>query len=183
MILAIGTKSPPKVKAIKKASKKCVYFKWEEIEIISESVESWVSDMPQTMRENILWAQNRAINTKTLLNSNNKIADFYIWMEGWTTLIWKKAYIFWAVYIIDNQWNGHLGLSAFIEVPQMIQERIYDNNEELWPIMDDISWETNVKSKNWSVWHWTDDMLTREQEFWTTFFTAISPFYNKYYKL
>ena len=60
MKIAIWTKSPPKIAAIEEAIKKCVYFKWMEIEIVSLKVNSDISDMPITMEENMSWAKNRA---------------------------------------------------------------------------------------------------------------------------
>ncbi len=183
MILAIWTKSPPKVQAIEEASKKCLYFKWKTIKVISEKVESWVSDMPLSLEENIEWAKNRAKNTKKLLDSQNKTADFYIWMEWWTTLIWNNAFLLGVVYIISNSWEEHFWTSNMQEVPKNVQKRLYKNWEDLWPIMDEILKVTNTKMWQWAVGYWSDWMLTREQEFYTAFISAIWPFYNKYYKI
>lgn len=183
MILAIWTKSPPKVKAIQEASQTCVYFEGKAIELISEKVESWVSDMPLSLEENITWARNRAHNMKKLLDSQNKTADFYVWMEGWTTIIEEKAYLFGAVYIIDNHWNWHLWLSPFMEVPELFKKRIYENQEELWPVLAEITGTQNVSKKTGAFGHWSDNMLTRQDQFMLAFTSAICPFYNKYYKL
>jgi len=183
MILAIWTKSPPKVQAIEQTSTKCVYFKWEKIGIISEKVESWVGDMPISLEENIRWASNRADNIKKLLESQWKKADFYIWMEWWTTLIWEKAYLFWAVYIISESWETHLWLSPFMEVPQVFHKRIYENWEELWPVLVEYTWLEKASQKSWAFGYWSDEMLTRKDQFMLAFTSAISPFYNKYYKL
>jgi len=51
MRIAIGTKSPPKLEAIKKVIKNCIYLDENNIEIISEKVDSNVSDMPLSLDE------------------------------------------------------------------------------------------------------------------------------------
>ncbi len=183
MILAIWTKSPPKVRAIETASEKCVYFKWEEIKIISEKVESWVWDMPISLEENIQWAKNRANNIKILLESQNKTADFYIWMEGWTQLIWKQWFVFWVVYIINSDWEEHFSVSNLVELPQFFQTKIYDEQADLWPILAEVTKNLSASEQWWAFWYWTDNMLTRKTQFEVGFIWAISPFYNKYYKL
>ena len=177
MKILIWTKSPPKVSAIEEAMIKCNYFKWKEIEITALKVNSDISDMPLTMEENMLWAKNRAENCK-----KESEADFYIWMEWWTTKIWEKAYLFWVVYISNNLWESHYGISPLMEIPKNIEIAIYENGEELWPLMSRLSGEENIWHKNWSFWLWSDDQLTRKDQFLLAFTTATSPFFNKYYK-
>jgi len=177
MRIAIWTKSPPKVEAIKEAIKKCIYFEWMDVEVISEKVDSGISDMPISMEENMQWAKNRAENISKIVDS-----DLYVWMEGWTTKIWDKVYLFWVVYILNNNWNWHFWISNMMEVPEIFHKRIYDNWEELWPILKEISWEEWASQKNWAFWHWSDNMYTRKDQFIIAFISWIVPFYNKYYK-
>lgn len=178
MLIAIATKSPPKVWAIEEAIKKCIYFENEKIEIISEKINSDVSDMPTSIEENMLWAKNRANN----LSKTTK-ADFYIWMEWWTSFIWEKSYLFWVVYILNKNWKWHFWFSNMMEVPEIFHKRIYNNKEELWPILTELTWEQWASQKNWAFGHWSDDMLIRKDQFMFAFLSAIPAFYNKYYKL
>ncbi|MCD5380680.1 DUF84 family protein, partial [Candidatus Gracilibacteria bacterium] len=115
--------------------------------------------------------------------SQNKTADFYIGMEGGTTLIGNNAYLFGAVYILDSEGNHHLGCSPFMEVPEVFQKRIYDNGEELGPVLSEYTGEEKISQKGGAFGCWSDDMLTRKDQFMLAFTSAISPFYNKYYKL
>lgn len=178
MKIAIWTKSPPKLAAIENAITECIYFKWESIELISKDVDSWISDMPITIQESMLWAKNRAINISKITE-----ADFYIWMEWWTSRIWRKAYLFWIVYILNNKWEWHYWISNMMEVPKIFDKRIYENWEELWPILSEVVWEKDAHKKGWAFWHWSDDMITRKDQFILAFLSAIPAFYNKYYKL
>jgi non-canonical (house-cleaning) NTP pyrophosphatase len=178
MKIAIWTKSPPKVAAIEEAIKKCIYFENEKIEIIPLKVSSDISDMPISEKENMQWAYNRAHNCKKEIE-----ADFYIWMEGWTTMIWNKAYLFWVVYILNNSWEWHYWFSNKMEVPEYFRKKIYDENLELWPILSEATKQENASKKWWAFAHWSDDMLTRKDQFVLAFLSWIVPFFNKYYKL
>lgn len=177
MKIIIGTKSLPKVLAIEEAIKKCIYFKNKDYEIIPLKVESWISDMPISENENMLWAKNRAENCM----KNNK-ADFYVGMEGWTTMIWNKAYLFGVVYILNNSWKGHYWFSNKIEVPEFFRAKIYDENFELWPVLSEATKEKWASQKWWAFAHWSDWMLTRKDQFVLAFLSGIVPFFNKYYE-
>lgn len=178
MKIAIWTQAPPKVEAIKDAIKKCYYFDSEEIEIINNKVESWISEMPISTQEIMIWAKNRAVNIK------NKIeADFYIWMEWGTSYMLDKTYLFWVVFIIDNKWNKHYWISNFIELPKVFHEKIYLEKLELWPVLANISGVENASKKNWAFWAWTNNIITRKDQFEIAFLSAIAPFFNEYYKL
>lgn len=177
MKIVIWTTAAPKVAAIEEAVKKCSYFEGVEVEIIPLKVESGISDMPLSEEENMTWARNRAIACKLEVE-----ADFYVWMEGWTTMIWDRAYLFWVVYILDNSWNWHYWFSNRMEVPEIFRKRIYDNLEDLGPVLTEITWVEWASKKTWAFGAWSDDMLTRKDQFLLAFLSAIPAFYNKYYK-
>lgn len=176
--IAIWTKSPPKILAIEEAISKCIYFENKDIEIIPLKVESGISDMPISIEENMTWAKNRAENCKKEIQ-----ADFYIWMEWWTNIILDKAYLFWVVYILDNSWKGHFWMSNMMEIPEFFRQKIYDEKLELWPVLSEITKEENASKKWWAFAHWSDDMLTRKDQFILAFLSGIVPFFNKYYKI
>ena len=178
MKIAIWTMSPPKVAAIEEAINNCHYFEWQNIEFITLKVNSDISDMPITIEENMQWAKNRALNSKKEVE-----ADFYIWMEWWTSKIWEKAYLFWVVYVLDNNWKWHFWFSNMMEVPEIFEKRIYENKEELWPVLTEITWIEWASKKTWAFWAWSDDILVRKDQFKFAFLSAIPTFFNKYYKM
>lgn len=177
MKIIIWTQNKAKTKAILDASKKCVYFK-DPVEIIWVSAESWVSDQPRSIDETILWAQNRAHNLKDNWNTG----DYYIWIEWGIHKILDKVYLFWVIYILNNHEESHLGMSSFIEVPAQIAQRVYENNEELWPVQAELCWDADINHKWGSFGLWSDDTITRSRAFEDAFYCAIAPFFNKYYK-
>ena len=179
MKIVIWTQSPPKVKAIQQAIDNVVYFKDKDIEVVPLKVSSDISDMPISLEENMLGAKNRAWNCKKEIPN----ADLYVGMEWWTTMIEDKAYLFWVVYILDKNWNSHYGISNMMEVPEYFRKKIYDEGLELWPVLAEVTQEENASKKWWAFAHWSDDMLTRTDQFVLAFTSAIVPFYNKYYKV
>ncbi len=179
MKIAIWTLKTPKVEWIKAWFKSCPYFPWIEAEYILESVPSDISDMPLSIEETMKWAKNRAQNVK----KKWIVADYYIGIEGWTTDIMWKKYIGWIVYVENDKWEWHFWFSPMIEVPKLVEKKLYDEWLELGPVMSELSWITNIQSQNWSMWAWSDDMFTRKDEFEDAFKAAIAPFYNKFYKL
>ena len=94
MKIVIWTQSAPKVEAIKEAINKSPYFNWDIVEIIDLKVSSEISDMPTSIEENMIWAKNRAINSKKEISD----ADFYIWMEWWTSFF-ERNLIFSELFI------------------------------------------------------------------------------------
>jgi len=177
MKIVVWTKNPAKIKAIEESLERVIYLEDDKIEIIPLSVSSDVSDMPISMEENIQWAKNRAFNC-----SKEVEADLYVWMEWWTTLINDKVFLFWVVYIINSEWKENFGISNMIEVPEYFRKKIYDEWKELWPILVEATKEEDASKKWWAFGHWTDNMLTRTDQFVLAFISAIVPFYNKYYK-
>ena len=181
MKIAIWTLREPKIEWIKEWVNNTPYLKdiSDQISYVLEKVPSDVSDMPLSIEETMKGAENRARN----LQDKWIEADYYVWIEWWTTdFMWKK-YIFWSVYILNSEWEWHFGLSPMMEVPKLVETELYVHWKELWDVMWELSWSVDIRSENWSMWAWSDDMFTRRDEFATAFKAAIAPFYNDYYKL
>ncbi len=178
MKIAIWTQNPAKLEAIKSWIEKCDYLDETTAEILTASVDSWVSDMPTTLEENIKWAQNRAKNLFDVYED----ADFCIGMEWGTSYIQDKAYLFGVVYIYDKNMEGHFGVSNMMEVPEVFRRRIYENGEELGSVLEELTWVEDASKKNWAFGAWSDDILTRTDQFVLAFLSAVPPFFNKFYK-
>lgn len=180
MKIAIGTTRTPKIEGIKKGIETCPFLAdiKDEITYFPHNVDSGISDMPLSIDEVMLWAKNRAQNLKSL-----ESADYYIGIEWGTTAIGDKKYIFWVVYIENNLLEWHYGFSPMMELPRIIELKLYEEWLDLGPVMGELSGNTNLRSENGSMGAWSSDMLTRTDEFESAFKAAISPFYNEYYRM
>lgn len=178
MLIAIWTLRKPKIEAVQAAFQNCPYFQWQTIEYTSQKTSSDVSDMPLSLDETMLWAKNRVQNLKKAIPN----ADFYIWLEGWTSKIGDKYFLLWTTYIEDSNWKWHYGFSPMMEIPQNIQHEIYNNKRDLWIVIEELSNKNDVKSNNGTFWELSNDMISRTQWFKITTQAAIAPFFNKYFK-
>lgn len=181
MKLALWTLRTPKIDGIKDGVTACPYFagKTDSIEYICENVPSDISDMPLTIEEIMLGAKNRADNLKKM----GIDADYYVGIEGGTTRIGDRAYLFGCVYVGSASGEGHHGFSPFVEVPQSVDTMLYREGKDLGKVMGELSGRVNIASENGSMGAWTDDMLTRRDQFSVAFQAAIAPFFNQYYRL
>ncbi len=179
MKIIIGTESPPKIRAIQEAVEKCIYFQWQTVEIIPLKVNSDISAMPLSREENMQGAKNRAVNARKFQDD----ADFYVGMEGGTEIIDGTAYLFGVVYILARNGEGHFGFSNIMEVPRYFHEKLYKEGEELGITLEQATGIQDASKKNGAFWAWSDDMLTRKDQFMFAFLSAIPAFYNSYYQL
>jgi len=178
MKIAIATKRPPKVDAVKAALQEYPHLQWEKFEYVCEKTDSEVSEMPLSLDEMMYGAKNRVKNLKIF----DTTADLYVGIEWGVTKLKEKAYLMWVVYIENAEWKWHFGVSSMIEVPEKITKRLYENWEDLSLIMDELRNDKDTKSKNWAVGAFSDDLLTRELWFKLTTQVALAPFFNRYYK-
>jgi inosine/xanthosine triphosphatase len=179
MRIAIGTTRAPKIEGIKAGVAGCPYFAGIEVEYLPHSVESDISAMPITVEEVMLGSENRARNLKKA----GIEADYYVGIEGGTTRFGDKAYLFGNVYVMDASGKGSHGFSPMVEVPALVDRKLYEDGLELGPVMSELAGVTEINSQNGSMGAWTEDMFTRADEFSAAFRAAIAPFYNAYYRL
>ena len=135
--------------------------------------------MPKSLEETMQGAKNRAKNLKKA----GIVADYYIGIEGGINDLGERKLLGGIVYIENADGKGHFGFSPFMEVPKLVEKRIFENNEELGPIMGELSGKTDIRSENGSMGAWSEDMITRKDEFNTAFKCAIAPFFNAFYTL
>lgn len=181
MKIAIGTMRAPKIAGIKEGVLTCPYFAdmEEDIVYVAEDAPSGIAHMPTSIDDVMRGAKNRT----DFLYGASIVADYYIGIEGGTTYLGGKPYLFGCVYVRDASGTGHYGFSPMVEVPALCEYMIYKEGKELGPIMDALSGTVDIRSANGSMGEWTNDMFTRKDEFSLAFKAAIAPFYNKYYKI
>lgn len=178
MKIILWTESPPKLAAIREAIKNCPYFQGQNVEMSGLTVASGVSNMPLTLEETMNWAQKRALNARELDESG----DFYIWMEWWTNRIGDKSYLFGTVYIMNREGIGHFWFSNMMEVPDIFDKKLYQEWQELGNILEEMTGIDNISKKHGAFGVWSDNMLSRKDQFMIAFMSAIPAFYNQYYR-
>ncbi|HRX64069.1 MAG TPA: inosine/xanthosine triphosphatase [Candidatus Absconditabacterales bacterium] len=178
MLIAIGSLRKPKLDAVEKAFQDCPYFGGQNIKYEARKTSSGVSDTPLNIEENMLGAKNRVKNLKKEISN----ADFYVGMEGGTSQIGDRYFLFGTTYIENNKGEGYYGFSPMMEIPDHLQKELYDNKKDLGVIIEEMSDRNDVKSNNGTLGELSDDMIKRAESFKISTQAAIAPFFNKYWK-
>ena len=178
MLIAIWSINPPKMEAVELAFQNCPYFQWQYIKYEAKKTSSDVSDMPLSIKEIMLWAKNRVKNLRQEIPD----ADFYVWLEWWTSKIGDKYFLFGTAYIENNEWKWYYGFSPMMEIPPKIQHELYINKRDLWKVIEKMSDRNDVKSNHWTLWELSDDVIIRSDSFKISIQAALAPFYNKFWK-
>lgn len=159
--VAIWTTNPVKVNAVKNVFKSL--GKWD-IEFVSISAPSWVSDQPIWDEETIKWAYNRAKYCLDNLNDID-IAFGLEWSVNFLNINWEeKCFLFGWTVAIDRDWNVGYGSGNYIELPEFIWNKLKEG-KELWPVMDEYLWMKNIKHWPGTIWLLTNWLIDRARAF------------------
>jgi len=140
-------------------------------------LDSEIGHQPLSFDDTLLWAKNRVKNLKKIVE-----ADYYVGIEGGVTLINNRVFSFGITVIENKDWKQYFGISAMIELPEVMKIELYEKGKELWDVVDDLTWTKNNKSKNGAIGLLTNDALTRTAELSEATLLALMPFINQYYK-
>lgn len=181
MKIAIGTLRVPKIAGVQEAFCTAPYFVDSQttLEFLPCDAPSGISHMPLSQAEVMQGARNRA---ECLLDMVQDV-DYCIGLEGGTAKIAGSAYLFGCAYVCTRKGVGYFGFSPWLLVPAVVTRMLYDEGKELGPIMRDLAHGKDVRSENGSMGEWTDDMLTRKDEFVAATRAALAPHFNPYYRL
>lgn len=174
MRVIVWSQNPRKVEAVKLWFEKCSHTKGQEIKTIALDAPSLVSDMPTNIEEVIEWARNRAKFCKRIAPDWH----YSVGIEWGTTLIADKAYLFWAVVIIDQKDRENICMTTMIQLPAIYKKRLYED----WKGLEEIAEELSNITKIWKKW-WTYSIITKDEIDRETAFTeavrwALSRFYS-----
>lgn len=155
MLVAIGSKNPAKINAVKLAFKEINI----EVDIHPMNVPSGVSEQPFSDEETIKGAVQRAENC---LNNNG--VDIAIGLEGGVTESeFGLCVCNWGA-IVEKEKTPIIAGGARIILPEEIASRLRAG-EELGPVMDDYANKKNVRKKEGAIGIFTNGLVTREEMF------------------
>jgi len=165
--VAVGSKNPVKVAAVKSAFEKV----FGTCEIIGISVPSGVSDMPMSFIEIAQGAKNRAKKAREELN-----ADYGVGLEGGfdETILGTFLAGFVAVVNREDVWGYSRGEGLFM--PEYIVKRVKAENKELGDVMDEIRGLKNTKQGEGCIGYFTNNLIDREESFAKPVICALSRF-------
>lgn len=181
MKIAIGSKNPVKIKAVKAAISRVsrvhkIFGKIDNIQFLSLDAQSGVSDQPMSEEETLIGAKNRAKYAKDNTNS-----DFGFGLEGGLMEIEDKIFMtHWvAVYTGSNQYG--LASGGAMEMPSIVRKRLDEGAHEVGDVMDEILGESDIKKKFGAVGYFTKKLITRSDAFEYCSILAMTRFLNTEY--
>lgn len=134
MRVIISTENKAKIQAIEEV----FYQVWSNLEITSEKFSSDVSEQPLSEAEGIKGAINRAQNAKLKYPD----ADYCVGMEGYVDSNDYGMFLAGAVAIINKTGAIGVGISAKMQLPNLIKEKI-KTGEELGTIIKNLMNDTD----------------------------------------
>lgn len=181
--IAIGSNRAAKVEAVRAALNRIATIDetWRDAEIIARLVETNAPAMPLMRNELMHGARERALAVKNLLKKENAKANLYVGMEGGfdTVSIDSEEHTFicgWA-FATDGV-RGNYGSAPAMRVPDVIARRVIENNLELAQVIDEVSGEEDVRSRQGALGVFSLDLITRPMSFELALIAALAPFYN-----
>jgi len=169
--VAVGSKNPNKIEAVKSAFKKVFN---SDIEFISVSVSSGVSDMPMSFEEMVKGAKNRASRAIEEIN-----ADFGIGLEGGIEDEKIGTFLSGFIAIINKQGIWGYGQGRGLFMPEKIVRKVREQKKELGDVMDEMRGLKNTKQHEGCVGFMTDNLIPRQEAFEGTIIYALSRFTKK----
>ena len=170
MIVAVGSKNPPKVKAVKKIFSK--YF--SDVEAIPVDVQSGVSEQPLTEEEIYDGAYNRAKAAIDVV----KNASYGIGIEGGIINHIHGMYEKAAVVVVDREGNVGLGFSPGLFLPKKITDHI-EGGKNLSEAIDEVFGTKDIGRGIGAYGIFTKGVVTRAKGMEQAIAFALSRFLHK----
>jgi len=168
MRIAVGTLNPAKIEAVKRAATQL----WPGAEVIAVEADSGVSDQPRSDEEAIRGALNRA---RASLGATG--ADLGLGLEGCTIDSPHGMFLTGWVAAVDRTGTQGLGNGGALLLPEAVARRVRDG-EELGPVMDAFTGESNTKQKLGAVGFLTGGLVSRTEAFERSVLFACSKFHR-----
>jgi inosine/xanthosine triphosphatase len=183
MIIALGSARASKIMSVRSACRRiaAVESQWARVELIARPVDTTIPSMPLTDTHLMRGARERAEGVRQLLLHEGQRADFYIGLEGGfhSTVFEGERHTFlrgWA-YATDGH-HGYFGTAPSVTVPPEVAARVERSGRELSDVIDEITGEFDVRSRQGAWGVLSRGLLTRAMSFETSLVAALAPFYN-----
>lgn len=183
MIIALGSDRAAKIMAVRAAAARisAVDARWIDATITARVVETDAPPMPLTDWQLMHGARARAEAVRAELQKEGTSAQLYVGLEGGFHSVnvdeeWHTFLRGWA-YATDGK-RGYFGASPSVSVPPLIADMVIDGKRELSAVIDEVSGERDVRSRQGAWGVLSRDLLTRSMSFEAALIAAFAPFYN-----
>jgi inosine/xanthosine triphosphatase len=198
IILAVGSKRGPKLKAVSEAlaAFSAALAPETQFEVLGVEVESGVNHTPASREELMRGARQRAEVLVHLARKSGAAWHYFIGLEGGLDVIHEGASpdemlrhsglkqhghrrVFlesWA-YVSDGA-HGHYGRSGGIELPEALAHEVLENGLELSGAIDRFAGAVGIRDAQGAWGVLSNNFITRQEAFRIAVIAAFAPFYN-----
>ena len=198
IIIAIGSKRGPKLKAVQQALEVFSPFfpPATEFELVGLEVDSGVSHTPSSQEELMRGARQRAETLAQIAHKNRLQWHYFLGLEGGLDVIHEadsllptrrhsdlppntRRRVFlesWA-YVSDGA-RGHYGRSGGIELPESLAREVLENGIELAVAIDRFAGMVGIRDAQGAWGVLSGDLISRQEAFRVAVIAAFAPFYN-----
>lgn len=181
--IALGSDRAAKIMAVRASVARIATIdpSWANANVVARRVETNIPAMPLTDWQLMEGARERALAARDSLKSRRLEADIYVGLEGGFHSIsiegeWHTFLRGWA-YATDGE-QGVFGAAPSISVPAHIVKKVVEGRRELGTVIDDVTGERDVRSKQGAWGVLSRDLVTRSLSFELALIAAFAPFYN-----
>ena len=169
--IVLASTNPVKIEAVRLGFLH-MFPDWE-LEILTVSVPSGVSDQPLSDKETLQGATNRASNARI----KHPKADFWVGIEGGIEDLGDSIAASAWVVVMSSQLLGKARSGAF-QLPPAVTRLVRDGME-LGDADDIVFNQTNSKQKNGAVGILTENIITRTELYEHAVLLSLVPFKNE----
>ncbi len=169
--IAVGSKNPVKIKAVKSVFERVFNSK---VEIIGIPISSGVSDMPMNFDEMFKGAKNRANRARRKVG-----ADFGVGLEGGFESKKIGTFLSGFIAIVNKQGVWGYAQGGGLLMPEKIVKEVKKQGKELGEVMDEMRGLKNTKQHEGCVGFMTDNLIPRQKSFEISIIYALSRFTKK----
>lgn len=153
--IAVGSNNPAKVDASKEVAERI----WNDYNLSSFDVQSGVSDQPNTDREAVRGARNRAYRAREEAG-----ADLGIGLEGSTCeLPWGTFLTGWSV-VVGQEEEAMIGGGGRLQLPDHISRELHQGRE-LGEIMEELEGREGIGRDIGAIGIFTGELVTRKEAY------------------
>jgi inosine/xanthosine triphosphatase len=137
--------------------------------------------MPLTLDDLLDGARRRADRARHLVREEGVEADLGVGLEGGLDVRREggatRGFLMSWAYVTDGRRGAH-GCGGAIELPRSLLAGVLDDGLELAAVVDRVSGQSDVRSRQ-GAWGWlTRGVLGRSDSFEVAVLNALAPFYN-----
>ena len=181
--IALGSDRASKIMAVRASVVRIATVDpdWAHANVVARRVETSLPAMPLTDWQLMQGARERAFAARDSLLSRRLKADIYVGLEGgfhsisiegeWHTFLRGWAYA-------TNGERGGFGAAPSISVPPDIVQSVVEGRRELGLVIDEVTGERDIRSKQGAWGVLSRDLVTRSMSFELALIAAFAPFYN-----